>query len=750
MFLTAFILGLKQIHEPDLWWMFRTGEWMIENGTVPTTDPFSFTFFGTDWISVKWLFELIAYAFASIIGPESISILQGIVNVLMVLFFLKTVRNFTQLIFSIRLDKYHPILIFGALTFLFFADYRLVGRPEMFSYLFTVIYLSIFTQYKLKPGKFIFWLIPLQIIWVNIHEGFAVGIIMLLSFGVGYAFDFFLTKSPNKKEVLQILLASGLAILAVAVNPRGFYMFYHPYFLFTVVGTNHYTNEFNSVFYRPGFYFSFKEPFYALMAIVLSIFGTGWLTLKSKIQVFNKISSGYLVMLIALTYLGMTAYRNVIFPIVLISPLFFSLCIGFLNKWERKPVFKSISIALFILPFVFYGAIGSNLYYENFQPKDRFGLAVYSEGNPAGAAKFAKQNGLSDERCFSDYLTSSYYLWELRPGFQSYIDLRDLDIFPPSFFEEFIRIAHFTNYFEDSDIQYNYNYAMLYTWQFPHLHRYLYHNPEWQQVYADNIAAVYVKNNSNNQEIIANFTPDSTNLLGNFNKSYQPKPSGVSNGISYAMWPLYNSRPTEIDSSIMASKYFRIVADFDRSEFHANNAIKNKTSEYEGWNELGNMYLEIVPFKRSQEGKMKYINMANSAFSKGVKLDRKKWDCVFGVANCAFMTGDFGYALKLYKKAQKLDPKNVSGFIKIADCYSHLYKQYKNEKDLDHWFENMELAIEIDPDNQSIITQLALAYCQRNECEKATPLLQKYERTTDIILPDHQGIINCKKKCRVK
>lgn len=747
LFLTAFVLGLKQLHEPDLWWMFRTGEWMVQNGEIPTVDPFSFTLKGTEWISVKWLFELIAYGFAYFIGPESISILQGLVNVLMVYFFIHTIRNFTELIYGITLQKFHPGLVLASTLFLFAIDYRLVGRPEMFSYLLALIYLSIFIQYKYKPGKFVYWLVPLQIIWVNIHEGYAVGIVMLLAFGFGFLFDSFVTKKGNKKEVTQAILVTILAILAVAVNPRGFYMFYHPYFLFSVVGTNHYTTEFNSVFYRPGFYFSFKEPYIAFGSFIVTIVGISWFFLKSKLQIFNKISSGYIAIIFAFLYLGMTAYRMVIFPIITLLPFVFVLIIGWVNKWKDSKPFKVFAIVSYTIPFLFYISIGSNLYYETFQNRDRYGLAVYSESNPAGASKFAKEYGLNDKRCFSDYLSSAYFLWDLRPGFESYIDLRDLDIFPESFFDEFIRITHFTNFFENSDSKYEYEYAMLYTWQFPNLHRYLYHSPNWQQVYADNIAVVYVKNNTQNIHLIQQFNPDSTNLLGNFNAAFQPKPNAISNGISYTLWPFYTLRPTQVDSSIMASKYFRIVADFDRAEFHAQNAIKNNTSAYEGWNELGNMYLEIVPYKRTQEGKMKYISMANSAFSNGLKLDRKRWECSFGMANCAFMEGDFAYALKLYKKAQRLDQKNASNYIKIADCYANLYQANSNQKDIDHWFENMNLALKMDPDNRSILTKLAIAYCQRNECDKANPLLKNYERTAETSEEEHQEVMKCKKKC---
>lgn len=745
----AFVLGLKQLHEPDLWWMFRTGEWMVQNSKIPTEDVFSYTLKGTEWISVKWLFELIAYGLVSIAGPESISLLQSLVNVLLVILFARTVRNFSKLVYDINLNPYHPFLILGSLLFLFFIDYRLTGRPEMTSILFVLAYLHLFIRYRIKPGKFIFWLIPLQILWVNLHEGFAVGIVLLLAFGIGNLLDFLITKQGDKKIVQQLLVASLLAVLAVAINPRGFYMFYHPYFLFSVVGSNHFTTELNSVFFKPYYFFSFKEPYFAIASFVIAILAIVQQFTQQKTQILSKISLGYIGVIFAFLYLGTTGYRNLVFPILLIFPFSWTVVLRFISKVGHTKISQYSSILILVLPLFAYGAIVTNFYYENFRQNDRYGLVVYAASNPSGAAKFAKENGLADKRCFSDYLTSSFYLWNLRPGFESFIDLRDLDIFPPEFFNKFASITTFTNKFDESDQEYNYDYAMLYSGQFPNLHRYLYHSENWRQVYADNISAVYVKNNPQNAQIINKFRLDSTNLLGHYNASYQPQPSLISNRISSLFWPLFELTPNKKDTSITAAKYFRMVADFDRAEFHAQNAINNGTSPYLGWVQLGNMYLELAPYQRTNKEKIKYITLANNAYTNGVNLDKTREDCIYGQAKCATFSGNYGYAIKRLKKVLAINPKNATSHTQIAQCYTNLNQTNPNRKNTDNWFLHMEMAYDLEPYNQDIIASLALAYCQQNRCEQAKPLLIKYERSISTPESSHIEIMACMKKCRV-
>ena len=47
--------------DPDLWWHLRTGQWIVETGHIPHSDPFSFTRAGTAWVSHEWLSEVVFY-----------------------------------------------------------------------------------------------------------------------------------------------------------------------------------------------------------------------------------------------------------------------------------------------------------------------------------------------------------------------------------------------------------------------------------------------------------------------------------------------------------------------------------------------------------------------------------------------------------------------------------------------------------------------------------------------------------------
>lgn len=65
------LLYAVRLHDPDAWWHLATGRWVVQNGAIPTTDPFSFLSDGGPWIYVNWLpdtFYYLVYAVAGFAG----------------------------------------------------------------------------------------------------------------------------------------------------------------------------------------------------------------------------------------------------------------------------------------------------------------------------------------------------------------------------------------------------------------------------------------------------------------------------------------------------------------------------------------------------------------------------------------------------------------------------------------------------------------------------------------------------------
>ncbi|MFQ5843582.1 MAG: hypothetical protein ACE5JG_01190 [Planctomycetota bacterium] len=59
--LLAVAASLTPIGSYDYWWHLATGRLILQGGTVPEADPFSFTSGGAAWVDHEWLFQVAAY-----------------------------------------------------------------------------------------------------------------------------------------------------------------------------------------------------------------------------------------------------------------------------------------------------------------------------------------------------------------------------------------------------------------------------------------------------------------------------------------------------------------------------------------------------------------------------------------------------------------------------------------------------------------------------------------------------------------
>jgi hypothetical protein len=63
----AFLMAVEKVHNNDIWWHLKTGQWILDTGTIPVTDPFTFTTLGAAWTPHYWLSDVL-FAFVFRVG----------------------------------------------------------------------------------------------------------------------------------------------------------------------------------------------------------------------------------------------------------------------------------------------------------------------------------------------------------------------------------------------------------------------------------------------------------------------------------------------------------------------------------------------------------------------------------------------------------------------------------------------------------------------------------------------------------
>jgi len=712
-------LGIKELIEPDLWWYMRTGEWIVVNSQVPATDFLSYTHFGVEWINVKWLYEVLIYGFSKIGGPEFVSVFQSIMNVLIV-----------WVLYGIycQISNTRRIGVWAIVTILALAisSYRMTARPETISHLFSLLTILIYLFGKNKNIKWFYWWIPLQVLWTNMHEAYAVGIVLMVSLAAWETFLAFRQKRPILKA--PIVYSTALATIGICLNPRGYEMLLHPFEIFNQLNINKFTTELLN--YHSSIYWEKWQSFGFIIFISLFVFllvlSNGKQIKKSIQNALNTISGGYLLILFLFIYLGLTAQRNIPFFILCVSPV---LALGLGNIIPKKTN-KVISIAALTLGVVCYCLVVSNQFYSLTDSKYKFGLKVDPYSNPIGLGNELQKIDYKQAH-FSDYLTSSYILWKHK-DYQSYIDLRDLDVFPASFFGEVLLVSQNYRAFNDLDAMNNFQYVYLKRLDFTPLISDLNSDPNWTMTYADPIACLFQKQKKTASKDV-------------FSSPQQLEISGLSSTVNFIFNPLKKEDVSPINMDFMAASFYNAIEDNELALNRLNKLNSNPEFEYQSLCMQGRILTEIGV--KAQSDSLLAEGLART--SKAKKLFPKKSEAFYTAGLQFYKQKLLNEAIVDFKLCLKRDKENVDALSQLALCQNALAEVDPQNSAIyiAGWFKYMEQAYEIDPSNMMFAYQLGVSYCERNKCEKAKKYLEKLEELPFLNKAQNASILRCKKKC---
>jgi hypothetical protein len=283
--------------DSDTGWHIRTGEWILKNGRVPATDIFSFTKAGQPWFAWEWLSDVLI---AGIHGKFG---LAGIV--LMSLLLLGATSVY---VYRSTLEESGHRVIAIVLTGLAMAASTIhwLARPHLVTPLFAAVFCCVLNRTERKRRSVLLWILPLLTLpWVNLHGGFFVGIVLLITYAIGAAAEVLLhgRRSNAWVRARPYLWTAVACALASLVNPYGYHLQVH---VARYLGASFYLqriSEFQSIDFH-----SFTAAYFETL-LVLAIAAAVWHIGKGRwVQVF---------LLLSWSHLALFSARNIpIFAVV--------------------------------------------------------------------------------------------------------------------------------------------------------------------------------------------------------------------------------------------------------------------------------------------------------------------------------------------------------------------------------------------------------------------------------------------------
>ncbi|HYD22717.1 MAG TPA: hypothetical protein VEB40_14645, partial [Flavipsychrobacter sp.] len=369
---------------------------------------------------------------------------------------------------------------------------------------------------------------------------------------------------------------------------------------------------------------------------------------------------------------------------------------------------------------VFYVLVVSNRYYEVTRSTNKYGLHLSPLDNPTTAADFIRTWDIKGP-AFSDYFVSSYLLYDLYPDFKSYIDLRDLDIFPSKFFNSYFDLYNKPEKFYQLDSVYKFNYVVLATSQLTSLQQLLYWGEGFNVVHIDPVAVIMLRVGPQNEHL--NRGPAAQKLFTWPEETTDP---GWADALTKMLNPTVSyEKEDERYTPLQAAKYYNMVHNSSVALRFMRPAVQTDfADDPDALATIGLVYKDYADMVEPDEQKRKMLDSAHMYLHKSLDLSDKVPNAHLGLAILAVNQGDFPTAEKHLKKYIDLERNNDYVYYLAGICARNLWQSGAGDKPEDV-IGYMKKSVRLNERNDKAYLYMAEAYWAMDDRDKARECMRK-------------------------
>lgn len=407
----VFILTFFHTTDPDFWWHLTTGRYIAETGSIPSTDPFSYTAAGQPWIAHEWLSELLIYTVFRTGGYLPLVLLFATVITITHAAVLRTARVLGQ----------GPVAATCITAWVAaMSVFAWNVRPQWFSYLFFSVYLLILARSRTRADRWI-WVLPaLMVPWVNLHAGYMSGLLLLGSYLVGRWMD----ASRQWSTIAggldgRHLAVAGATIAATLLNPHGVEILLYP---FSYVGSSNasmkYITEWQSPDFHHLYFFVFGGSLMALMVIPTR----------------RRVDWAITLPLLLFTAMSLQSVRMIPFYAIAAAPVL-AMRLPIRQGGIATPRQANGTPRNWLMLAVCLAAMGSTLFLSD---RTQWGPEPRTKNYPVEGVRYIKEAGLHG-RLINTFHWGGYLIWSFYPERRVFADGRP-DMYGDAFMDDFAKL----------------------------------------------------------------------------------------------------------------------------------------------------------------------------------------------------------------------------------------------------------------------------------------------------------------------
>jgi hypothetical protein len=198
-----------------------TGGMILSSGRAPATEPFSFTLPGKPWFAWEWLTETGSALLHGWGGLGAVAIFAAAL-----------IAAWTALVFRNSLSSGRQWLLAAVLAMAASqaAANHMLARPHLITWVLLALSVAVCQHDRLEPDRRIWVLVPVCLLWANLHGGFLTLPVYLALIAAGYATEWLWKPGERARAGAAALRYGSIAAAALAVtlaNPYGLRLHAH-------------------------------------------------------------------------------------------------------------------------------------------------------------------------------------------------------------------------------------------------------------------------------------------------------------------------------------------------------------------------------------------------------------------------------------------------------------------------------------------------------------------------------------------
>ena len=492
---TALHFLAGNVADPDLWGHVRYGQMILDGHGLPREDVFSYTAPGAPFYDHEWLTDLVFASLFAVGGSAALVVLKLLMSAIMLVAMLDAIRSTAACLTPD--ERPHPLTIAAALV----AALSVIApgatfRPQLFTMVFLALEVAMLLRAdrRLESGSTVpaqlAAMPPMMLAWANLHGGFLVGLGLLGVWCATRIVTSFVqrlrgvTADLEPQQMIAVACVGLLSLAAPLVNPYGIHLYTY---LADTLDMHGEISEWFPVTLLTTEFLRFK--LLCLAAAASAAIAWRIRPAGARARVLLAWMTPFLAVAAVLAF---RHQRHTVLFAIAAAPL---LVVGVEHLRRaalarrpelrpRRPVFAAIAGGALAIALVQLHGFGTKLVRDGLDI--RYGRMDY----PIDAVEFMRTHGIHGNVAMP-FEWGAYAIAKLAPDSRVFIDGRFEAVYPPQVIDDYFAFMHGTDGWERLLEAYPTDVVVVQRWR--NIHPRLFAHPDFQYVYSDPAALVFVR-----------------------------------------------------------------------------------------------------------------------------------------------------------------------------------------------------------------------------------------------------------------